>query len=460
MFLFNSLSGEKEKFVAIGDIVKIYSCGPTVYGPPHIGNARAALTADFLRDVLVFLGYEVKLVSNFTDIDDKMINKAKERDIEVSELANEMSEVAKRSFGSLRISEPDERPWATKHIETIISMVKKLLKDGYAYEVKSDGIYFRVEKFSEYGKLSKQDLDSLNIGERVDENKGKENPRDFALWKYKKDGEPFWIDSDGEIKDGRPGWHIECSAMIKDTLGESIDIHVGGLDLKFPHNECEIAQSECVNNKKLANFWVHNGFLNMDGDKMSKSLGNIKSVIDLVKVYDPLDLRYFLMSVHYRSPLDFTDKNLKQASESRFRIQNLWDRFLDMNLNYVDEPVDYDEEVIDKFKEALSDDMNISKALAQVNEFITEVNADLDAGDLSDEELEIFRDTLLKMDQVLKVIRYEKDQLNEEQQRLFDRRVEARESKDYELSDKLRDELLSVGVQVLDGKDGTTYRLI
>ena len=461
MILYNSLTNKKEEFKPLGDVVTIYSCGPTVYGAPHIGNARASFVADLLRRSLLFLGYKVKFVSNFTDIDDKMINTASERGITVKELSDEMSDIAKRSFAALRINEPDVRPYATEYIDEMFVMLKELLDKGFLYEIEGDGLYFRIDMFEEYGKLSKQNLDELNVGERIEENSGKENPRDFVVWKYKKEGEPSWIDDEGIIKEGRPGWHIECSAMIKGILGDTIDIHMGGMDLKFPHHECEIAQSECAHGKPLANYWVHNGFINMSGEKMSKSLGNIKSVIDLIKVYDPLDIRYFLMSVHYRSPLDFNDQNIKQAVQSRAKIQNLWDRIGDVsefgNFEISNDLID---DFMNRIKDALRDDINISEALSVYFDIVTTFNNLLDDELLSRNSIESLSNFLRNVDDLFGLIRYEKGVLNNDQKELFEERLEARLNKDYQLSDKLRDELFEMGVQVMDGADGSTYRLL
>lgn len=461
MILYNSLTGKKEEFVPISQEVKVYSCGPTVYGPPHIGNARASFVADFLRKSLVLLGYNVKFVSNFTDIDDKMINTANSRGITVSELASEMSDVAVKSFTALRIDEPDVRPFATEYMEQMFDLVKFLLEKDIAYKIDGDGIYFRVDRFEEYGKLSKQNLDELNIGERIQENALKENPRDFVLWKYKKDNEPFWSDSEGIVGDGRPGWHLECSAMIKGTLGDSIDIHLGGMDLKFPHHECEIAQSEMAYNKPLAKYWMHNGFINMSGEKMSKSLGNIKSVIDLIKVYDPLDIRYFLMTSHYRSPLDFNDMNLKQAIAARLKIQNFWDRITEIE-EYGSYYLSNEllEEFLAGFKNALKDDLNTSEALSVYFDLINTVNGLLDDEAFSSESLKKLIVFLREIDSVFGLIRYEKGVLNEEQAQLFEERKQARDEKNYELSDRLRDQLFDLGVQVKDSKDGSSFRLL
>lgn len=460
MHLYNTLTGKKEFLKNTNEIVKFYACGPTVYGAPHIGNARASFVADFLRKSLEFLGYEVKFVSNFTDIDDKMIETAKKRKISVGELASEMSDVATKSFKALRIDEPNVRPYATEYVEKMIVLVKSLLEKEIAYMIDGDGVYFRVDKFEDYGKLSKQNLDELKIGERINENMEKENPRDFVLWKFKKEGEPSWVDSAGIVPEGRPGWHLECSVMIEETLGGTIDIHAGGLDLKFPHHECEIAQSEVLTGKPLSRFWVHNGFVNMDGEKMSKSLGNIKSVIDLIKVYDPLDIRYFLMSVHYRSPIDFTVSNLKQASESRARLQNLWDR---LNSDDIGENK-CDDAILKTFKgkvmESLADDLNVSEVLAVLFDLTTVLNVEIDKEMFDKDSLELIKDAILEVDKVLGIIRYEIGELNDVQGDLFEKRINAREDKDYELSDKLRDELFELGVQVMDSKDGSSYRLI
>lgn len=461
MILYNSLTNQKEDFKPLRDVVSIYACGPTVYGPPHIGNARASFVSDFLRRSMLFLGYNVKYVSNFTDIDDKMINEAKNRNISVVDLASEMAEVAKLSFKSLRIEEPDVRPYATEYISEMFDMLRSLYEKGYIYEIDEDGLYFRIDKFEEYGKLSKQNLDELNIGERIKENSLKENPRDFVVWKFKKEGEPFWSDDNCLIPDGRPGWHLECSAMIEGIFGDTIDIHMGGMDLKFPHHECEIAQSECSCGRPLANYWLHNGFINMSGEKMSKSLGNIKSVIDLIKVYDPLDIRYFLMSVHYRSPLDFNDQNIKQAIQSRAKIQNLWDRLIDLSS---DGSYELSKDLLDDFvvrlKDALSDDLNTSEALSVLFDVVTTFNNLLDDEEFSVKTKENALDFLRSVDKVFGLIRYEKGELSEEQKRIFDERVTARQNKDYALSDKLRDDLFGLGVQVMDGPEGSTYRLL
>ena len=473
MRLFNSLTGKKEEFEPIGDVVTIYACGPTVYGAPHIGNARASFVADLLRRSLVFLGYDVKFVSNFTDIDDKMINAAGERGITVQELADEMSDIAKRSFAALRINEPDVRPYATEYIDEMFVMLKELLDKGFLYEIEGDGLYFRIDMFEEYGKLSKQNLDELNVGERIEENSGKENPRDFVVWKYKKEGEPAWTDGEGVIKEGRPGWHIECSAMIKGILGDTIDIHMGGMDLKFPHHECEIAQSECAHGKPLANFWVHNGFINMSGEKMSKSLGNIKSVIDLIKVYDPLDIRYFLMSVHYRSPLDFNDQNIKQAIQSRAKIQNVWKRLNDYRLfksEFVNnKALSAKQSVVitkefKKFntliKNAIEDDLNVSKALSVYFSIVSWINLFLDNEDPTPESVAKMKFLLEEIDKYFDLISTDRVTLTKEQSKLFIERLKAKEQGNYELSDKLRDELFEMGVQVMDSADGSTYRLL
>lgn len=466
IYLYDSLRGKKVEFVPIRDgEVKMYSCGPTVYNTPHIGNVRAALVADLWRRSFQFLGYEVKFVSNYTDVDDKMINKANEEGISIGELSERVVKLCEKSYQYLRVNEPDVRPYATTYVQEMIDFVVELMEKDFAYDIEGDGVYFRIDKFEEYGKLSKQNLEALNIGERIEENVGKENPRDFVLWKYKKENEPFWVDANGKLSDGRPGWHIECSVMIEETLGSPIDIHAGGEDLKFPHHECEIAQTEACKGHVLANYWIHNGMLNMSGEKMSKSLGNIKTVLDLVKLYDPLDIRYFLMSVHYRSPVDFTAKNINQAGNARTRLQNLWDRLSDLELDDSKHGSDvFEAKDLDQFmkdiKESLGDDLNVSKALAVYFEFVTRANEVLDKVNLDLNSIVCLKNFMRKLDEFFGVLRYEQVELDEAQRTLFEQRLEARSLKDFALSDELRDKLLELGVQVMDSKDGSTYRVI
>lgn len=461
MKLYNSWRQSVEEFKSIDEEIKMYYCGPTVYDVPHVGNARSAFSADLLRRYFKYLGRSIKFVSNYTDIDDKMINRANERGITVKELADEIIPLVEKSWSMLRVNLADVRPLATSYIQEMMDFVAVLIDKGFAYEIE-DGIYFRVDAYEDYGQLSGQDLEMLDVGSRIQENLSKENPRDFVLWKFKKEGEPFWEDKNGVIKDGRPGWHIECSVMIEEVLGSPIDIHAGGEDLKFPHHECEMAQTDACKGNKLANYWFHNGFLNMSGEKMSKSLGNIKTVLDLIRMVDPLDIRYLFLSGHYRHQLDFSDATLKQSHVARMKLQNLWDRLNDMSV--FGEGVSNLNEKLEDFKSsiegALSDDLNTPKALGFYFEFVKYANTLLDEGVVSNDDSLTMMDFMKSFESVFDVIRTEMRDLTVEEKDMISKRKQAREEKNYELSDKLRDELLASGIQVLDGAEGSNYRVI
>jgi cysteinyl-tRNA synthetase len=318
MKIFNSKSGKKEIFESIeNDKVGIYVCGPTVYDSPHLGHGRSAVSFDVIRRYFLYKGYSVKFVSNYTDVDDKMINRANEEGVSIKELADRVIVEYQKDYEDLGIMPPDVQPKATDHIEEVIDIVSRLESEGVTYMLE-DGVYFDVSKYPDYGKFSSQNIEDLQMGARVEVKEAKRNPQDFVLWKLKKEGEPFWASPWG---DGRPGWHIECSAMSFRHLGEKFDIHGGGLDLKFPHHECEVAQSlSCFGEESFARYWMHNGFIQVDNEKMSKSLGNFFSLKDIFKKYDPKVVRFMFLQTHYRNPINFSDVLLEQAGAGLDRL--------------------------------------------------------------------------------------------------------------------------------------------
>lgn len=458
MKLFNSLTAKKEEFVPItpGE-VKMYSCGPTVYNYFHIGNARPFIIFDTLRRYLEYSGYKVKFVQNFTDIDDKMINKANELGITVRELADQyIAEYFKDAEG-LGIHRATVHPRATENIDAIIEIISKLVESGYAYNVDGD-VYYSTKKFSEYGKLSHQPLEELESGARIDVSEDKRDPMDFALWKKQKPGEPAWESPWGM---GRPGWHIECSAMANKYLDKSIDIHSGGQDLIFPHHENEIAQSEAANGCTFANYWVHNGYINVDNKKMSKSLGNFFTVRDVAKEFDYEVIRFFMLSAHYRSPINFSKDLMESAKSSLGRIytciENL--EFLSQNARDVSLK-DSEEESVktlsgykDKFIAAMDDDLNTADAISAIFEIVSYANKNIDS-DSSKELIEKYIATIKELGDILGLLQKSKSDVPAEIQSLLDERAAARAEKNWGKSDELRDKLKELGYIVKDTKQG------
>lgn len=458
MKLFNSLTAKKEEFVPItpGE-VKMYSCGPTVYNYFHIGNARPFIIFDTLRRYLEYSGYKVKFVQNFTDIDDKMINKANELGITVRELADKyIAEYFKDAEG-LGIHRATVHPRATENIDAIIEIISKLVESGYAYNVDGD-VYYSTKKFSEYGKLSHQPLEELESGARIDVSEDKRDPMDFALWKKQKPGEPAWESPWGM---GRPGWHIECSAMANKYLDKSIDIHSGGQDLIFPHHENEIAQSEAANGCTFANYWVHNGYINVDNKKMSKSLGNFFTVRDVAKEFDYEVIRFFMLSAHYRSPINFSKDLMESAKSSLGRIytciENL--EFLSQNARDVSLK-DSEEESVktlsgykDKFIAAMDDDLNTADAISAIFEIVSYANKNIDS-DSSKELIEKYIATIKELGDILGLLRKSKTDVPAEIQSILDERAAARAEKNWGKSDELRDKLKELGYIVKDTKQG------
>jgi cysteinyl-tRNA synthetase len=471
--VYNSLSGEKEIFKTLEDKkVKIYSCGPTVYDYFHIGNARAFMVPDIIKRYLTYKGYDVLHVMNFTDIDDKMINRANEEGISVQELANRFITAFFEDIERLNIRKADIYPKATEHIDDMIEMVNRLVEDGFAYESNGD-VYFRVSKFSEYGKLSKKNLDDLVAGARVEVSDKKENPVDFVLWKASKDGEPSWESPWGA---GRPGWHIECSAMSKRYLGEEFDIHTGGVDLTFPHHENEIAQSEACCDHKVVNYWLHNGYINIDGEKMSKSLGNFFTTREILNKYPAEVVRLFLISNHYRSPINFSDQELDNSAKSLNKLENTVnkiDSLLALEVVAGDlsgaELLSVYQEKKEKLIEAMDDDFNTALAIGVLHELAKEVNRfvnnptfELTAEvKVSLEKIKGLFDNFAK--DVLGILVEKKEGNNDLVDPLIslllDVREKSRQNKSYQLADEIRDRLDELGIEVKDTPQGAEWSL-
>lgn len=466
MRIFNSFSGKKEDFVPVQEgKVSMYVCGPTVYDLGHLGHARSAIAFDVVRKYLSYKGFEVTFVSNYTDIDDKMIKRAQEEGVTVAELADRIIPEYQKDYGDLGVEASTVAPRATEYINGIVESVKKLEENGYAYLVEGDGVYFDVSKFADYGKLSNQDLEQLRAGERVAVNDQKRNAQDFALWKLKKEGEPFWTSPWG---DGRPGWHIECSVMVKEVLGETIDIHGGGVDLKFPHHECEIAQHECATGSKFVNYWMHNGFVKVDSVKMSKSLGNFSTIRETLTKFKPKVVRLFLIQKHYRSPIDFTEEGLEQAQKSLMRIEDFLRKMKAVNGEALAGEMSLkvkavlDEAKI-KFEDSMDDDFETPGALAAVFGLIKSINTLMVSSDFNftAADSQAVLDFITKVDQVLGVFHLAKEVISEEVEKLITEREAARQNKDWARSDELRD-LLSKehGIVVEDTPKGTLWKKI
>jgi len=464
MLIYNTFTRKKEEFKPLeGNKVKIYTCGPTVYDFFHVGNARVFITFDMIRKYLEFRGYDVTFVQNFTDIDDKMIKRANEEGITVKDLGDRFIQEYFKDADALGISRADVHPKATEHINEIIELIKVLIEKGYAYEVNGD-VYYDTRKFKDYGKLSHQDIDELEVGARIEPGELKKAPMDFALWKAKKPGEPAWESPWGE---GRPGWHIECSIMAMKYLGETIDIHGGGPDLIFPHHENEIAQSEAATGKPFSRFFMHVGYLNINNQKMSKSLGNFFTVRDILKSYEPEVLRFFMLSSHYRNPINFSQDLMEQAKNSLERLYNglysmehLEKGALEKNLNedqerYLQKLNIYKKEFI----EAMDDDFNTADAIACLFNIVREYNMNIN----EKSPLKLIKETkelLLDLGNVLGLFRKFSDEtlLDEEIEQKIKERQEARKAKNYALADKIRDELKAQGIILEDTPSGVRWK--
>ncbi len=463
MKLFNTLTRQKEEFVSIEPgKVKMYACGPTVYNYFHLGNARPFVTFDTLRRWLEYKGYEVEFCQNFTDIDDKMINRAKEEGVTVKDIAEKYIAEYYVDADGLNCKRPTYQPRATESIDAIIDIVKALYDKGVAYVIEGDGVYYDVSKDDQYGKLSHYKLDELAAGggERGASYEGKKNPGDFAVWKFKKEGEPSWDSPWGE---GRPGWHIECSAMIKKYLGKTIDIHGGGQDLIFPHHENEIAQSECANGCTLANYWVHNAFVNVDGEKMSKSLGNFFTIRDIVAHFPYQVIRFFILSGHYRMPINFSDELLRAsqtslqrittcASNLRFTIANRND---DQGDNLADQELAV--AIVDARKSFIAhmdDDLNTADAITDIFGLVKAANTAVSSA--SKGMLEEALSALTELTDVLGIDLDEDEDggIPQEITDLVEQRAAAKKNKDYAEADRIRDLITSKGYSVKDTPNG------
>ena len=469
MKLFNTMTMRKEEFVPLEEgKVKMYACGPTVYNYIHVGNARPIIMFDVLRRYLEYRGYDVTFVQNFTDVDDKIINRANEEGISSAEVAEKYIAEYYTDARGLGVREATVHPRATDNIQGIIDIVSTLIEKGYAYEVNGD-VYYRTLKFKDYGKLSHQPLEELQAGARIDVADVKENPMDFALWKAAKPGEPYWESPWGK---GRPGWHIECSAMSMRYLGKTLDIHCGGQDLTFPHHENEIAQSEAANGCEFVRYWVHNGFISIDNKKMSKSLGNFFTVREAAEAYGYPTIRMFMLMSHYRSPLNYSGEILLQAKAARERVETSMEnlRFLTKNAPE-GEPTEEQQVFIDslpryreRFVEAMEDDFNTADAIAVIFELVREANAATAAEKQPVRATAQAALTLLEeLNGVVGIVyggETEDDGLTAKVEALIEARAQAKKEKNYAEADRIRDELKDMGIAIMDTKQGVQWKKI
>ena len=467
MKIFNTLTRRKEEFVPLEEgKVKMYVCGPTVYNLIHIGNARPMIIFDTVRRYMEYKGYEVNYVSNFTDVDDKIIKKAIEEGVSAEEISTRYIKECKKDMADMNVKPATTAPQATQEIQGMIDMIQILIDKGYAYPAADGTVYFRVKKFKEYGKLSHKNLDDLQSGFRslkVSGEDQKEDPLDFVLWKPKKEGEPSWP---SPWCDGRPGWHIECSVMSKKYLGEEIDIHAGGEDLIFPHHENEIAQSECCNGKIFARYWMHNGFLNIDNRKMSKSLGNFRTVRQIGEQYDLQVLRFFMLNAHYRSPLNFSADLMEAAKNSLERILEAAGKLSDRKDNGAAENITEEELAllkeaegfVTKFEAAMDDDFNTADALAAIFELVKFANTNVDENSSKEFAGGLYEE-LFKLSDVLGLkIEKKEEILDKEIEDLIQERQAARKAKDFKRADEIRDELLKKGIILKDTREGVKWQ--
>ena len=460
MRIFNTMTRQKEEFIPNNpDEVKIYACGPTVYNYIHIGNARPLCVFDVLRRYLEYRGYNVKFVQNFTDVDDKIIKRANEEGITFEEVSKKYIEEFWTDANGLNFKKASVHPKATENIDEIINIIKTLEEKGYAYAVDGD-VYFRTLKFKEYGKLSHQPIEDLQSGARIAIGEKKENPLDFALWKAAKEGEPYWDSPWGK---GRPGWHIECSAMNKRFLGATIDIHCGGQDLIFPHHENEIAQSECANGCTFSKYWMHNGYINVDNVKMSKSLGNFKTVREIANVYGYEVIRYFLISSHYRSPINYSLEIIEQCKSALERLYTCRES-LDFALKNAKDIPD-DEELIKKlnshreqFITAMDDDLNTADGVAAVFELVKDINTSILDKEVSKNVCQTAAAVFDELCDVLGILYNRKNNdVDSDIEALIEERQQARANKDWATADRIRDELKAKGIILKDTPQGVTW---
>ena len=466
MKVFNTLTKKKEEFVPLEEgKVRMYVCGPTVYNYIHIGNARPMIVFDTVRRYFEYKGYDVSYVSNFTDVDDKIIKKAIEEQVSAQEISQRYIAECKKDMAGMNVKPATKHPLATEEICGMVEMISELIEKGYAYE-KNGTVYFSTRKFKDYGKLSHKNLDDLRSGGRsllVSGEDEKEDPLDFVLWKPKKEGEPFWK---SPWSDGRPGWHIECSVMSRKYLGEQIDIHAGGEDLIFPHHENEIAQSEAANGKEFARYWMHNAFLNIDNRKMSKSLGNFRTVREISEQYDLQVLRFFMLSAHYRSPLNFSAELMEASKNGLERILNATDNLKHLIASVAAEEMSAEEKeafsktdaYVEEFEKAMDDDFNTADAIAAIFELVKYANTTATV-ESSKEYLRGLLDRIVKLGDVLGLILDKKEELlDADIEKLIEERQAARKAKDFARADAIRDELLEKGIILKDTREGVQWK--
>lgn len=460
MIIYNTMTRKKEEFVpADKNEAKIYACGPTVYNYIHIGNARPLCVFDVLRRYLEYRGMNVKFVQNFTDVDDKIIKRANEEGLSFSEVSEKYINEFWTDAHGLNVRDASVHPKATENIDEIIEIIKSLVDKGYAYDVDGD-VYFRTLKFGDYGKLSHQPIEDLQSGARIAIGEKKEDPLDFALWKAAKKGEPYWDSPWGK---GRPGWHIECSAMNRRYLGKTIDIHCGGQDLIFPHHENEIAQSECANGCTFARYWMHNGYINVDNVKMSKSLGNFKTVREIADKYGYEVIRYFLISSHYRSPINYSLEIIEQCRSALDRLYTCRESLDFAIKNAAD--IEDDNELIDlinsrreQFIKAMDDDLNTADGIAAVFELVKDINTKILDKNVSKNVCETAAKVFDELCGVLGILYNRKsNDLDAEIEELIEKRQQARAAKDWATADKIRDDLKARGIILKDTPQGVTW---
>ena len=467
MKIYNTMTRKKEEFIPLEEgKVKMYVCGPTVYNFIHLGNARPFTVFDTLRRYFEYRGYEVTYIQNFTDVDDKIIKRSHEEGISTEEVAEKYIKEYFIDCDGLGIKRATVHPQVTDNIENIIVFVQDLIDKGYAYEAGGD-VLFRTRKFKEYGKLSHQNIEELELGARIDVDDKKEDPLDFVLWKAKKEGEPGWPSPWGE---GRPGWHIECSVMSNRYLGNTIDIHAGGQDLQFPHHENEIAQSECRNGHTFARYWMHNGYINVDGEKMSKSLGNFFTVRDISNKYDLGLVRFFLLATQYRNPVNFSDTVLEQAKAGLERLTNARDNAEFILGNLADSSLrDEEKDMVagldkyrERFIEAMDDDLNTADAISVIFELAKFMNTNI-SDQSSKEFVQLNLDIFNELTGVLNIANKsveEDDSLSQKVEDLIAKRAQAKKEKNFALADQIRDELTAMGIAIEDTRQGVKWKRI
>lgn len=470
MKIYNTLTKRKDDFKPIEEgKVRMYVCGPTVYNLIHIGNARPMIVFDTVRRYFEYKGYKVNYVSNFTDVDDKIIKAANEEGVDAKVISERYIEECKKDMKAMNVKPATTHPKATEEIDGMIAMIQTLIDKGYAYVAKDGTVYYKTRSFKEYGKLSHKNLDDLQGGMRsllVSGEDQKDDPLDFVLWKPKKEGEPYWV---SPWCDGRPGWHIECSVMSKKYLGEEIDIHAGGEDLVFPHHENEIAQSEAANDKQFSKYWMHNAFLNIDNKKMSKSLGNFFTVRDIIDKYDPMVLRFFMLQAHYRSQLNFSADLMEAAKNSLERIITCHKKNSDL-LDSKDSAASMTDaetstfakvdEYVKKFEDAMEDDFNTADAISAVFELVKFINSNAST-DSSYAFVKALDDKLLTLTDVLGLdIEVKEEALDADIEALIQERTDAKKAKDFAKADAIRAKLLDMGIVLEDTREGVKWKRV